>query len=369
LFAVQTADWFAAHKHLDPPPGCSGSISEITIATATTMHSLRNIVALAALSLGPFASAQQYVLKETLDKSNFFNAFEFFNGADPTHGFVNYLSKSDATAKLLAGSIQDKEVVYLGADSQGANVQHPGRESTRVESKSRYTYGLFIADIEHMPSGCGVWPAYWMFGDPWPTKGEIDIIEGVNSQTKNAITLHTSPGCSMTSDGAAEGTTMTTPNCNANEGKDGCSQRTPMPFGRAFNELGGGVIALEWTSSTIQAWWFARTAIPGDVTAGTPDPTTWGAPTAKFNGGQECDISQSYKDHKIIFNIDFCGDWAGKVWAEDKECSALAPTCEEYVAKNPDAFIGAYWSINYLKVFNQAGPGKRDNAKMMSFTA
>ena len=31
-----------------------------------------------------------------------------------------------------------------------------------------------------MPTGCGTWPAYWLCGENWPYKGEIDIIEGVN---------------------------------------------------------------------------------------------------------------------------------------------------------------------------------------------
>jgi beta-glucanase (GH16 family) len=28
-----------------------------------------------------------------------------------------------------------------------------------------------------LASGYGMWPALWSYGDPWPTQGEIDIIE------------------------------------------------------------------------------------------------------------------------------------------------------------------------------------------------
>lgn len=28
-----------------------------------------------------------------------------------------------------------------------------------------------------LPKGDGMWPAFWTYGDPWPTKGELDILE------------------------------------------------------------------------------------------------------------------------------------------------------------------------------------------------
>jgi beta-glucanase (GH16 family) len=55
----------------------------------------------------------------------------------------------------------------------------------RLTSKNSYTHGLVILDLAHMPGGvCGTWPAFWMVGPNWPNSGEIDIIEGVNSQGK-----------------------------------------------------------------------------------------------------------------------------------------------------------------------------------------
>ena len=40
-----------------------------------------------------------------------------------------------------------------------------------------------------------------MVGPNWPNSGEVDIIEGVNSQTADQTTLHTSNGCSIYSFG------------------------------------------------------------------------------------------------------------------------------------------------------------------------
>lgn len=34
----------------------------------------------------------------------------------------------------------------------------------------------FVASIK-LPAGHGMWPAFWTYGDPWPTQGEIDVLE------------------------------------------------------------------------------------------------------------------------------------------------------------------------------------------------
>ena len=40
----------------------------------------------------------------------------------------------------------------------------------------------FMARIK-LPYGHGMWPAFWSYGDPWPTQGEIDILEARGSET------------------------------------------------------------------------------------------------------------------------------------------------------------------------------------------
>ena len=66
-----------------------------------------------------------------------------------------------------------------------------------------------------LPAGYGMWPAFWSYGDPWPTQGEIDIVEargqlpaeystaywygrraGVNQVQNSAVTIQT--GTSLT---------------------------------------------------------------------------------------------------------------------------------------------------------------------------
>ncbi|KAL2213581.1 tat pathway signal sequence [Sarocladium strictum] len=318
-------------------------------------YSTSFVAGAAALSFG--VAQAQYTLTNTYDASNFFDSFGFFNGQDPTNGFTEYVDGPTANANNLAGTVDG--AIFMGVDKTTVNPPN-GRQSVRLESHDTFTKGLFIMDASHMPaSECGAWPAFWMFGDGspgWPYQGEIDIIEGVNNQVSNINTLHTGPGCSITNDGAAESTHLEGTDCNAGNGNLGCGQQTNnnQNYGDGFNDVQGGVYATEWTTDFIAIWFFPRSAIPADITSGNPNPSSWGPPQARFNGGQGCNIDEHFYGHKIIFNITFCGDWAGNtdVWNNNPECSAKAPTCIEHVSNDPGAFDEAFWTVNYVKVFS-----------------
>lgn len=247
-----------------------------------------------------------------------------------------------------------------------------GRNSVRVSSKKAYNHGLIILDLYHMPGGqCGTWPAFWLLGDDWPNNGEVDIIEGVNSGTTNAMTLHTNNGCSITNTGQFSGT-MVTDNCYINapgQGTNvGCSIATsnPASYGTGFNAMGGGVYATEWTSEAINIWFFPRGSVPFDIQNGSPDPSGWGMPTSQFAGG--CDIDQHFISQKIVFDITFCGDWAGQVWGQDSTCAPLASTCQAFVQNNATAFIDTYWAINSLKVYQQDSSSGSSSAESTTST-
>jgi hypothetical protein len=215
----------------------------------STTFFLRITVGLACLSNTVGAT---YYLKDTYDQSNFFSSFNFFTADDPTLGDVQYVSQSVASSSGYIGT--SNGAVYMGVDYKTVNPTN-GRQSVRLESKKSYTKGLFIADIAHMPaSTCGSWPAYWMFGPDWPNSGEIDIIEGVNTQATNAITLHTSPGCTINNINSLPGTTtIGSGNCNQDNAYTGCSVSTSNTnnYGNGFNSVGGGVYAMQWESSGI----------------------------------------------------------------------------------------------------------------------
>jgi len=324
------------------------------------MHSRQTFLHIGALlSCAAGIARAQYSLVDNYDTSNFFNEFSFYSGTDPTNGFVDYQTATAANADGLAGFSSGG--IYLGVDDTTLNPSG-GRGSVRLSSNKAYTHGLFIADIAHMPGSiCGVWPAFWTFGPNWPASGEIDIIEGVNQESVDTITLHTSAGCSVNTAGSAPGTTiLTADNCNAGtDASTGCGVSTSNTnaYGNGFNSIGGGVYAMEWTSSSISVWFWPRGSIPSDITAETPNPTGWPTPMTVFTGNT-CDIDQHFANHNIIFDTTFCGDWAGEVWGSGS-CASAAATCNDFVAQNPSAFSEAYWLINSVKVYQTSGSTRR----------
>lgn len=314
----------------------------------------------ALLSAVQLAAAATYTLQDNYDKTNFFDSFEFFSDPDPTQGFVQYQDASSAKSQGLAG--YNQEAIYLGTDHTMMNPAS-GRASTRVYSQKTYTQMLMLADVVHMPVGCGTWPALWSFGGDWPSKGEIDIIEGVNSQSANEITLHTNGTCTMAEGNAAASTKFSaTTDCSAGDGSTGCPQTTTSTstFGKGLNAAGGAIYAMLWDNESISVYLFPRNSTEANAlssSTSTVDTSSFGTPLATFVGGSGCDISERFMEHVITINTAFCGSWAGsdEVWGADAECSAKASTCEEYVANNPDAFVDAYWLLNSIKVYTTSG--------------
>lgn len=72
-----------------------------------------------------------------------------------------------------------------------------GRNAIHVETKHRFNSGLVILSVDHVPTGPGLWPAFWMYGPKWPIDGEVDIMESVDEHYYNQISFHTGDGCFM----------------------------------------------------------------------------------------------------------------------------------------------------------------------------
>ncbi|MCJ1472477.1 hypothetical protein MMC13_001125 [Lambiella insularis] len=295
-----------------------------------------------------------YAISDSYSASTFFDMFTFSTANDPTSGYVNFVDQSTAQSSGLISTSNGQ--IKIGVDSTSI-ASGRGRNSVRLGSKKTYNHGLVVMDLAHMPGGiCGTWPAFWTANlGSWPQGGEIDIIEGVNDQSTNSMTCHTSAGCANTSPANMFTGHQATSDCNVKSPtqtpNQGCStsETASASFGAGFNSNGGGIYAMEWTSQYVQIFFWPRGTAPNDVTSGKPDPSSWGKPAFLLQGG--CDIDNSFKDHQIIFDTTFCGVWAGKSWGGS--CAAQhGSSCNAFVQNNPSAFADAYWLINSLNVYS-----------------
>jgi hypothetical protein len=145
---------------------------------------------ISVLSLLPIATAQSvgggafrngngapgaapYQLVDDYSPATFFDQFNFYTGADPTNGHVQYVDRAVALQNGYTTTTNGAARMSVDTTNKWP-LGGKGRPAVRLISNNSYTHGMFIADVKHMPTGCGTWPAYWLLGpDPWPTYGEI----------------------------------------------------------------------------------------------------------------------------------------------------------------------------------------------------
>jgi len=290
-----------------------------------------------------------YEQVDEYNATNFIDKFDFFTASDPTHGLVDFVSQSEAQSAGLA-YVQSDNTIVLAVDSTTQLALNEPRKSIHINSKTTYDSGsLIITSMFSMPHGCATWPAYWTVGNDWPNQGEIDIIEGVNTQTTNRITAHTGDSCTVDKSVQTLGNLETTDCQSTQDSNAGCSYSTPnnATYGHGFNVNGGGVYAHTWDDSGINVYFWDRPSIPEDILSGDPQVGTWGPPLAAFTSG-DCDISSSFKNHQIVFDITLCGDWAGGNYP----ASGCPGTCAQAVM-DPSNFKAAQFKIEYIKVFKR----------------
>mmetsp|Transcript_4503 Transcript_4503/g.8148 ORF Transcript_4503/g.8148 Transcript_4503/m.8148 type:complete len:479 (+) Transcript_4503:91-1527(+) len=352
-----------------------------------------------------------YQLKEVHHGDSFFDFYEFSDGPDSlgSAGYNTYVSKQKAQDLGLIQVVQEQGenqqdgetetyVVIKSQPGKGPRDSYGNRfrDSVRLEGKRRFDRGLIVLDVQHMPAGCGVWPAFWTTDEAvWPNHGEIDIVEGINSQDVVKTALHTSEDCDMYAhvprwEWSGEWDTATgipdtytgQPNTNVQVEADNCWVMAPHQWanqgcvavaqengtiGTSMNKIGGGAYVLEWdpTNGYIKSWVFKNGNLPKNLIASmnsadnqnndvVPDPTTWGLPYAYFRIGEGSGCSADhFLNHHIVINLAFCGTVAGNRFARD--CPALYQqynvkndsvlTCNAYIDSNPEALSEAYWKI------------------------
>ncbi|KAJ7197730.1 glycoside hydrolase family 16 protein [Mycena pura] len=319
---------------------------------------MKNTVALSARvlalawTLAP-ALGGTYSRSQNIVGSGFYSAFNFEAIADPTHGRVNYVSMATAQAQNLTFASGNTFILRADDHTVLSDSGSVGRSSVRMRTNAAFTTHAAVFDIQHMPQGCGTWPAVWETNESnWPNGGEVDIIEGVNDQGTNTVTLHTAPGCSMPSTRTQTGTSLQLDCDTSVNGNAGCGVRLTQAqsYGPTFNADGGGWYAIERTNTFINVWFWARgaTNVPSDVRAGGTSVNTanWGTPVANFPNNS-CNFPQFFDGNNIIINLTFCGDFAGAVYPQ----SGCPSTCNSFVDQNPTAFTNAFFQFNSINVY------------------
>ncbi|KAG8997293.1 hypothetical protein FRB94_001089 [Tulasnella sp. JGI-2019a] len=161
----------------------------------------------------------------------------------------SYVDQKTAISKNL--SYTNSNTLIMRADYTTAlSSSGPGRDSVRIQSKKAYGFGVTIVNVRAMPVGCGTWPALWSNanGVTWPQGGEIDMIEGVNSQGASNSVLHTSWNCAMDQSSMVQTGAPGNLNCTSTQNSNAGCIVQPQPsansFGPNFNAEGGGWYAV-----------------------------------------------------------------------------------------------------------------------------
>lgn len=101
---------------------------------------------------------------------------------------LQYYTNRSQNLQVTGGNlvITAQKESYSGSSYTSARIKTQGRKS--------FTYGKIEARMK-LPSGQGIWPAFWMLGSNmdsvgWPKSGEIDIMERVNNNAYVNGTVH-----------------------------------------------------------------------------------------------------------------------------------------------------------------------------------
>eukprot|EP00873_Tetraselmis_striata_P003400 jgi/Tetstr1/423664/TSEL_014299.t2 len=307
-----------------------------------------------------------YTLAKEYAGPGFLDGWDFFSADDPTEGTVNYVTREEAAERNLTYYDAAAGLWYLkSAAGEAAQPGGRGRDSVRLHSRDTFMYGVFVAEVVHIPAGCGTWPAWWLTNDPWPSHGEIDIIEQIHGVGQNNFVGHTEGGCDVPApEDSFLGTwkpsypwlTRPSTDCTHANNVQGCAADLPPgTFGSPFNAGGGGAYALVWddAGARMYFWSAACGGLPPDVAAGRPEPASWGLPMARFDfSAADCPPARFF-DLYMVINLTFCGTWAGSFsWLQ---CAfAHGPSCDAYVRSDPREFGEAYWAIRSVRVYQQA---------------
>lgn len=277
-------------------------------------------------------------------------------GGAGSAGATKYVDRDTARSRGLISSTNSGGL-RLQVDTADGAVNDRQRNSIRIEGRQHFQRYMMVADVNHIPTGLGTWPAIWMLaggsdmesaGKPvWPAGGEVDLVEAHDDSDTNTPALHTDDfECLL---GGRKGEGNDHPYWTQPE-KD----RPSGSFGPKFNENGGGVFAVRNDPRGIGYWFFPRDKVPSALSnAGPwiPENTDdymgkphWWMSFNDDNGKSQCTRKNAYDRFgwmRPVINIELCGS-SNKVNYDE---------CLKSVQNNPSAYADAYWDIQSIKIF------------------
>lgn len=318
--------------------------------------------------------------------------WSFYTGNDLTNGYVVYKQ----------ANVNKNEGNFANSTSEELHIKPvsvPGvsTDSVRLRSDSTWDYGLFVIDLQKIPYGTYIWPAFWLNGlifggspDAWPAAGEIDIIEGgwdVGGSDNNTVSLHTGPGYSQQNLNVNDPTGNcnlcgTADNCSRAQFKTcgvngqngngqfcpfmGCSQKWPKTkgFGEAFQSNGGGIYATQVNCDGTLEFWF----IPnnkgqsknyqkihqilndpkGQLTSQILNDLK-GDNIEQLKANQKSSAGSSpFKNLQLVIDTTICGDAFGSKGEPKKNRQMCDPTT---VFATQNLLQNANWIINSINVY------------------
>jgi len=276
-----------------------------------------------------------YRLDWAAEGSSFFDGWSF-ETEDATHGAVSYLDRASALESGVAQAFDSHAILRTGGRSKNETLK---RDSIRLQSERGWDDFLLVMKFTHVPYGCGLWPAFWLFGQdkPWPEAGELDILEWVHDIPQQT-SLHTAHSNRCKLDASLMEKYPTMPDLNKGgydcetdylAGKRGCApNKLPVVTGEFFNEQ-RGVIAVEKTSEYAKVFHIPEAELPADAESTSPRPESWEKWVISYYPFAESEArvpgscpepAKVMTDQHIILNIELCGDWGSPTWGVSEQC-------------------------------------------------
>lgn len=153
LVALPTATLGGSNDNSTITASTSASSSTTVDGTTTTTTTSSS-----ADSSATAEYSTQWKIGRTHQGNSFFDAWDFWDRDDPTHGTVRFHSRDSAQSNGLIEINGANNAIMRSGTHDNVDL----RNGVRIHDQEVFNVNtLLLMDSVHMPVGCGVWPAWW----------------------------------------------------------------------------------------------------------------------------------------------------------------------------------------------------------------